>query len=96
MIVTKEDSSGLYVTYHSGAYGLDVVDQPLWEISTSPTKVFMLVRMFPEKVFLPIITNDSNFTNQSENLQQTAYPPPEDNYLEVLPEPSSQIGYPAP
>ncbi len=96
MIVTKEDGSGLYVTYHSDSNGLDVVDRPLHEIATSPTNVYMLVRMFPEKVFLPVITNNSNFTDQSDNLQHAAYPAPTENYSERFVEPSILTGYPVP
>lgn len=96
MIVTKEDGSGLYVTYHSDSNGLDVVDRPLHEIPTSLTTVYMLVRMFPEKVFLPVITNNSSSTFQSYNFQQAAYPPPMENDSEGLVEPSIPTGYPAP
>jgi hypothetical protein len=55
MIATYEDSSELYVTYHSNAGGYDEVDKALSSISLGSNR-FMLVRIkYPKLVYLPLV-----------------------------------------
>lgn len=96
MIVTNKDSSGLYVTYHSGANGLDVVDRPLAEIATSPTNVYMLVQMFPEKLFLPLVLGNSTNSDQIISPSRFVYPAPGEYNPENSSEASTLVGYPVP
>ena len=77
MIVTSEDGSDLYVTYHSNADGTDEVDKPLSLIPTGSSQRYLLELILYPEIYLPIvINNNGNNQSQQQSIYQNSYPAP--------------------
>lgn len=57
MIVTGEDTTDLYVTYHSNAGGFDEVTKPLSSINLGSNRFVLVEIKFPALVYLPLVLN---------------------------------------
>lgn len=91
MIITDEDATDLFVTYHSNAGGFDEVDKPLSSISLPSGRRFVLVEiLYPWQLFLPLILQ--NGISQGDSSQSSfPYPaPPKQNEIQQF------SPYPAP
>lgn len=88
MIVTSEDATDLYMTYHSNADGLDEVDKPLSSITLLANQRFVLVEIrYLWQAFLPAIFSFG--VQQYEMQLSNPYPAPlEHQFPSVSPYPS--------
>jgi hypothetical protein len=97
MVVTDENESEIYVTYHSNAQGLDEVDKPLSTISTGPSQRYLLIKIFYREIFIPVVVSTGGVGGASLNAQN-AYPAPLQSTQQLNPINGKTIegAYPAP
>ncbi len=75
MLVTDENESEIYVTYHSNAQGLDEVDKPLSTIPTGDSQRYLLIKILYREIFIAVVFSSGGVSGAALNAQD-AYPAP--------------------